>query len=132
MEWMMEFQRVARIATWRPWRKTSHRWSGDMKWNVFLYFEKKEKCCMMKQIEMITECISACDEIIMFGHGYKSHSSWGAQDQFDDVTSLINICKHLLVILILYHNSKEEKGVRCTTLRYMFNAVRIGFKILKI
>jgi hypothetical protein len=69
----------------------------------FLYFEKKEKCCMMKQIEMVTECISTCDEIIWFGHGYKSHSFRGAQDQFDDVTSLINIYKHSLDILILYH-----------------------------
>jgi hypothetical protein len=46
----------------------------------FLYFEKNEKRCMMKQIEMITECISTCDEIILFGHGYKSHSLRGAQD----------------------------------------------------
>jgi len=44
---------------------------------------------MMKQIEMVTECISTCDEIILFGHGYKSHSLRGAQDQYDDVTSLI-------------------------------------------
>jgi hypothetical protein len=29
---------------------------------------------------MITECISTCDEIILFGHGYKSHSLRGAQD----------------------------------------------------
>jgi hypothetical protein len=65
----------------------------------FLYFEKKEKHCMMKQIEIITECISACDEIKLFGYGYKSHSSRGAQDQFDNVTSLINIYKHSLVIL---------------------------------
>jgi hypothetical protein len=55
----------------------------------FLYFEKKEKRCMMKQIEMITEWISASDEIILFGHGYKSHSLRGAQDQLDNVTSLI-------------------------------------------
>jgi hypothetical protein len=60
-----------------------------MKWNVFLYFGKKEKHCMMKQIEMITECISSWYTIIWFGHGYKSNSSWGAQDQFDNVTSLI-------------------------------------------
>jgi hypothetical protein len=58
----------------------------------------------MKQIEMITECISTCDEIILFRHGYKSHSLRGARDQFDDVTCLINNYKHLLVILILYHN----------------------------
>jgi hypothetical protein len=59
---------------------------------------------MMKQIEMITECISAYDEIILFGHGFKSNSSWGARDQFDDVKSLIKYYKPLPVILIIYHN----------------------------
>ncbi len=57
----------------------------------------------MKQIEMITECISTCDEIILFGHGYKSHSLGGARDQFDDVMSLIKYLQYSPVILILYH-----------------------------
>jgi hypothetical protein len=74
---------------------------------------------MMKQIEMITECISTCDEIILFGHGYKSHSPRGAHDQFDDVTSLKNIYKHSLVILIPYHMSKtcQHKKVYLKYLR---------------
>jgi hypothetical protein len=58
----------------------------------------------MKQIEMITECISTYDEIILLGLGYKSHSLRGAQDQFDDVMSLIKNYKPSPVILILYHN----------------------------
>jgi len=40
-------------------------------------------------IKMITECIATCHEIILFGHGYKSHSLRGAKDQFEDVKSLI-------------------------------------------
>jgi len=49
----------------------------------------KEETFYDETIEMITECISTCCEIILFGHGYKSHSLRGAMDQFDDVTSLI-------------------------------------------
>ena len=44
---------------------------------------------MMKQIEMITECISPQHEIILFGHGYKRTELERARDQFDDVTVLI-------------------------------------------
>jgi hypothetical protein len=40
-------------------------------------------------VEMITECIGTCHEIILFGHGYKSFSLRGARDQFEDVKSLI-------------------------------------------
>jgi hypothetical protein len=47
----------------------------------------KEETFYDETIEMITECISTCCEIILFGHGYKSHSLRGAMDQFDDVTS---------------------------------------------
>jgi hypothetical protein len=62
----------------------------------------KEEMFYDETIKMITECIATCHEIILFGHGYKSHSLRGAKDQFEDVESN-KVLQHSPVILILYH-----------------------------
>ncbi len=79
---------------------------------------------MMKQIEMVSECISSCDEIILFGHRYKSNSSWGAQDQFDDVTSLIKYYKPLPVLLILYHTILISNSINLSFVKFFYFVIK--------
>jgi hypothetical protein len=82
VEWMAEFQRVARIATRQPWNSVVRN-------ETFFCTLKKKKCLWWNKLKTIGEGIATCYGIILFCHGYKSHSCRGDWDQFDDVKSLI-------------------------------------------
>ncbi len=105
VEWMMEFQQVARIATWRPWNKQVV--SEVTSWNemFFCILKRKKNVVWWNKLKWLLNVFHHNMKLYCLGMGIKELSLKGSGSVWRCNKSN-KVLQHSPVLLILYHINK--------------------------
>jgi len=113
VEWMTEFQQVARIATWRPWNKQVV--SEVTSWNetFSVLWKEKKNVVWWNKLKWLLNVFHHIMKLYCLGMGIKELSLNGSGSVWQCNKSN-KVLQHSPVLLILYHILQENIMIKGT------------------